>query len=140
MIAAELNQLNGLVCGIEASPDSIVPSNRSWLLSESAIVYPEVGSTGVLHSEVSIQTHGTKGKMNRYLQESGQTIWLGHLSSGTSDPDVFPHNRQCFLEVISGGDSIVNPTTDISFWDVNFDCTDRVNAKWVWNHRLRFYC
>ena len=129
LIAAELTQLNGLVCGIEASPDSIVPSNRSCLLSDSAVVYPEIGSTGVLHSEVSIQTHGTKGKMNRYLQESGQAIWMGHLSSGTSDPDVFPHNRQCFLEVISGGDSRINPTTDISFWDVNFDCTDRVNAK-----------
>ena len=128
-IATELTQFKGVVCGVEASTASIVPSSRQALLSESAAVYPEVGSTGVLHSELSIQTHGTKGKINRYIQEDGQTIWMGHLSSGTSDPDVFPLNRRCFLEVISGEDSVLNPSTDISFWDANFDCTDMVNAK-----------
>ena len=54
---------------------------------------------------------------------------MGHLSSGTSDPDVFPYNRQCLLDVVSGGTSILNPSTDVSFWDANFDCTDLVNAK-----------
>ena len=44
-------------------------------------MYPEIGSTGVLHSEVSIQSQGTTGKMHRYLQQDGQVIWTGHLSS-----------------------------------------------------------
>ena len=129
LITTELNQFNGLFCGIEASPVSTVKSRRSCILSESAIVYPEIDSTGVLHSEVSIHRQGTTGKIHRYVQEDGRTIWMGHLSSGTSDPDIFPYNRNCFLEVVSGDESIVNPQTDISFWDANFDCTDRVNAK-----------
>ena len=133
LIAAELTEFNGLVCGIEASIDSTVQSNRTCILSESAIVYPQIGSSGVLESELPIQSQGTTGKMHRYVQEDGRTMWMGHLSSGTSDPDVFPYNRQCLLDVVSGAipfhNTVFNPTTDISFWDANFDCTDMVNAK-----------
>ena len=129
LFAGEINQFEGLVCGIEASRISMVQSSRNSLLSESAIVYPEMGSLGVLHAEESIETQETSGKMNRYVQEDGRTIWMGHLSSGTSDPDIFPYNRQCLLDVVSGGASILNPSTDVSFWDANFDCTDQVNTK-----------
>jgi hypothetical protein len=58
---------------------------------------------------------------------------MGHLRSGTSDPELFPYNRQCFLDVVSGHVSLDNltfdPTKDISFWDANFDCTDLINTK-----------
>ena len=129
LLTGEINQFEGLVCGIEASRISTVQSSRNPILSESAIVYPEMGSLGVLHAEELIQTQETKGKMNRYVQDDGRTIWMGHLSSGTSDPDVFPYNRQCLLDVVSGGGSIMNPSTDVSFWDANFDCTDQVITK-----------
>ena len=138
----ELREFNGLICGIEASTNTILqqkeqpkqPKPRNWILSKSAIVYPLLTSKfSTLSSVQKITKYDTKGTLYRYMERGKRHVWMGHLSSGTSDPDVFPNNRELFLKVLSGEMSNdtggFDASNDISFWDVNFDCTDMVNQK-----------
>ena len=133
----ELREFDGLICGIEASTNTVLQQKGypcNWILSKSAVVYPPLTSKNATLSSVQKITNGeTKGTLYRYMERNKPNVWMGHLSSGTSDPKVFPKNRKLFLKLLSG--EISNDTggfdasNDISFWDVNFDCTDMVNQK-----------
>ena len=133
----ELREFDGLMCGIEASTNTVLQQKkqpRNWILSKSAIVYPPLTSKiSTLSSVQKISNGKTEGTLYHYMERGKRHVWMGHLSSGTSDPKVFPKNRELFLGVISG--EMFNDiggfdaSNDISFWDVNFDCTDMVNQK-----------
>ena len=133
----ELREFDGLVCGIEASTNTVLQQKgepRDWILSKSAIVYPLLASKNATLSSVrEISKYDTEGTLYRYMERDKPHVWMGHLSSGTSDPKVFPKNRELFLGVLSGEMSNdirgFDASNDISFWDVNFDCTDMVNQK-----------
>ncbi|MBM75912.1 MAG: hypothetical protein CMK59_10970 [Proteobacteria bacterium] len=136
-LTKELRDFEGLICGIEASTNTVLQQKkqpRDLILSNSAIVYPLLTSRFTNLSSVrKTSKYKTKGILYRYMEDGKPHVWMGHLSSGTSDPEIFPNNRQLFRDVISG--NMFNDVgqfdlgNDISFWDVNFDCTDRVNQK-----------
>lgn len=131
----ELFEFDGMVCGIEASTSTVIQGKkrkRPWILSEAAIVYPQPASLpSVLSTAQTIRTTHTKGTVHRYTAPDRPDLWMGHVDSGTSDPEKFPHNRSFFLDVMRGcfDGCALDANTDISFWDVNFDCTDKVNQK-----------
>ena len=131
----ELSEFDGLVCGIESSTSTVIQGKkqkRPWILSEAAIVYPQPASPpSVLSIAQTIRTTHTKGTVHRYTPADRPDLCMGHVDSGTSDPEKFPYNRSFFLEVMRGrfDGCALDAKTDISFWDVNFDCTDRVNQK-----------
>ena len=135
LLNKKLQYFDGLICGIEASAETVIKwknQKRHGVLSQSAVVYPKSSEpSSVLSPSQRIQSSATKGTIHCFTSTNRPTVWMGHLDSGTSDPEKFPYNRALFLDVIRGvaTDCVLDSTTDISFWDVNFDCTDRVNQN-----------
>lgn len=138
-----IDKFHGILCGIEASPHTIIHSKntaKSFILADEGIVYPQNRTdTFSLSSTMRISLSGYDRqfmRVHRCVQHhpdgNTQTMWLGHISSGTSDANKFPHNCNAFIDAVSGktmlGTHSYNPTSDISFWDANFDCTDAVNT------------
>lgn len=135
LLIQELSEFDGLVYGIEASTSTVIQGKmqkRPWILSQAAIVYPKPEyQPSELSTAQMIQTTHTKGTVHRYTIPGRPDLWMGHVDSGTSDPEKFPYNRSFFLDVMQGkfDGCAFDAQTNLSFWDVNFDCTDRVNQK-----------
>ena len=139
-----IDKFQGILCGIEASPHTIIHSrntSKSFILAEEGIVYPK-HRTDIfsLSSTMRVSLSGYDRQFMRvhrcvqhHTDGKTQTMWLGHISSGTSDANKYPHNCKAFIDAVSGkimlGTNLYNPVSDISFWDANFDCTDAVNTR-----------
>jgi hypothetical protein len=124
-----IEQFEGLFMGIESGKESIIRTKMPPRYSGEAILYCE---TGLLSQTYELQwPEGPKAKINAYSSHKYPKIWLGHMSSGTSDVTKFPKNRQAFLDCILGHKyPQMNTTKELSFWDANFDLTDNINSHY----------
>lgn len=126
-------QFDGIVCGVEVSNKSLIPSiqPQAHLAGDEAVLYNDIA---VISDKVVYQTEQS-GKQTMTLHalqtQTHPKIWLGHTSSGTSESDKSPLNRALFYEWIAGADvngQRFDREKDWFFGDVNFDLTDNIQA------------
>lgn len=124
----QITKIGGVTYGIETSEESLLPLHPQTHLKEVG-VYNASATIG-LQQVISLSTANQQSiqelKVHGVSSPDHPKVWIGHTSSGTSEVEKAPVNRDLLYRWLKS--ETFNTERDVFFGDVNFDLTDSVSA------------
>ncbi len=124
----QITKIGGVTYGIETSQDSLLPLHPQTHLKE-VVVYNASATIG-LQQVISLPTANQQSiqeiKVHAVSSPDHPKVWIGHTSSGTSEVEKAPVNRDLLYRWLTS--DAFDTQRDLFFGDVNFDLTDSVSA------------